>query len=224
MRGLGRLRVCAIFSHGAALRPRPAHEERAASTHRTSRNTPQRGDFHRARAATRFERMQAEAPAVRTSDTSTRKPYSHFASVFVPGDDRGRAPFLSCDLPRGPRRGCRRSIHREPRGVPEQNRRPKAALTSLVILGARSSSLCPVQSALRGWFPAVQQAAAYCLSTASPGTCGTSQSTPPLPACSRAVLPRAMPRERQALAYITTLKQLGVCAIVSTTHAKSTAP
>jgi hypothetical protein len=33
-----------------------------------------------------------------------------------------------------------------------------------------------------------------------------------------------MPRERQALAYITTLKQLGVCAIVSTMHAKSTAP
>jgi hypothetical protein len=33
-----------------------------------------------------------------------------------------------------------------------------------------------------------------------------------------------LPRERQALAYITTLKQLGVCAIVSTMHARSTAP
>jgi hypothetical protein len=38
-----------------------------------------------------------------------------------------------------------------------------------------------------------------------------------------AVLPIGMPREQQALAYITTLKQLGVCATVSTTHAKSTA-
>src|SRR6185437_9315500 len=32
------------------------------------------------------------------------------------------------------------------------------------------------------------------------------------------------PREAPALAYITTLKQPGVCAIVSTTHARSTAP
>ena len=38
-----------------------------------------------------------------------------------------------------------------------------------------------------------------------------------------AILPRGMPHERQALAYTTILKQLGVCAIVSTMHARSTA-